>query len=317
VIEDVIVAADVSIRRAGLSTVSKDGEEICASAAAVASSPLSRAWFELLERVAAHEARKDSAERYPVLDIDGVLVGKPRLRAEIFPESDDPERWRYARSNGIAIHRDWRTACERAFWELAERDRIVRAWYGEIRPTHLPLEVSATVLAGASGYDWRVCSFPEPDPDSFSRSVEVVGVFGLPREDNGSPFVLGLAGRGTVGEAIDAATAEVLQLLGFLWGEPSPTSISSQPGPMQHLDTYQIPGAHEAIREWLDGGHAAYATEHDREPAPVQFVDLTADWLPDNMRVAKAVCAQAVPLVFGDTPLAGHLPAHLRRHPIP
>lgn len=53
-----------------------------------------------------------------------------------------------------------------------------------------------------------------------------------------------------------------------------------------------------------------------RPRADVAFVDLTASWLPRGLRVAKAICAEALPLVFGDPPYARHLDEDLRVHPI-
>jgi hypothetical protein len=35
-----------------------------------------------------------------------------------------------------------------------------------------------------------------------------------------------------------------------------------------------------------------------------------------GLRVAKAVCDDAMPLAFGDTPFTAHLPSKLRVHPI-
>jgi hypothetical protein len=116
--------------------------------------------------------------------------------------------------------------------------------------------------------------------------------------------------------------AEALQLLAFLWGEPLPDASSppSEPTPTQHLDTYQVKGAHEIIRHWLEGAHVAYWPAKDRPSrrrSRVGYVDLTPAWLPKELRVVKAVCKEATPLLFGDSPLAAHLPATLRLHPIP
>ncbi|HVH41766.1 MAG TPA: YcaO-like family protein [Labilithrix sp.] len=315
VVEDVIVADHVAIHRAGLSTIAEGGEEVCGAAAGCGGSALSRAWFELLERVSGLEAIRMAKGSYRMLTDDGDLSGT-MAAADIFPESDAPEQWRYARSNGVALHADWNTACRRARWELAERDRVIRSWHGEIRPTPVPFEGARTPLAGAKSFEWLAYSFPEDDVSSFSHGVEVVGVFGFPRQD-AAPFVLGLAGRGTLGDAFDAAASEALQLLAFLWGEPIPETPPTDPGPMQHLDTYQVRGAHERVRRWLSGDHVGYWTSRPRVASQVAYVDLTPSWLPGDLRVAKAVCKEATPLVFGESPFAAHLPAELRRHPIP
>jgi hypothetical protein len=74
---------------------------------------------------------------------------------------------------------------------------------------------------------------------------------------------------------------------------------------------------HRVVREWLEGAHVAY-----RAPTPIHagdpevlFVDLTPRWL-HGLSVSKAVCAEAVPLMFGDGPLGARLPRELQVHPI-
>jgi hypothetical protein len=316
IIEDVIVADGIELHRAGLSTT-MGGEEVCGSAAEHGGPASARAWFELLERVSGLEALARRASSYELKTEDGETL-TTWSHAEAFPESDSPDRWRYARSNGIALHADWATACRRALWELAERDRVLRSWYGEITPRAIPLRSS--VLSTARTYEWRAAAFPESEVSSFSRGIEVVGVFGFPTSED-APFVLGLAGRPSLDEAIAAAEREALQLLAFLWGEPLPDGpIKDAPSPMQHLDTYQVRGASEAVRRWLDGAHRTYG-KASRRPSttsgPVGFIDLTPPWFTGDLRVAKACSTEAMPLVFGDSPYARHLPPELRVHPIP
>lgn len=318
-VEDVIVADDVEIHRAGVATIGTGGEEACGSAAGVEPGAAERAWYELLERICTLEAARGESASYRLRSDGGDVVGS-MASDRVFPQSDAPERWRYARSNGVAIHRDWKSACDRARWELAERDRVVRSWLGEILPRRLATELIPRSVIRATSYDWRAYSFSDEQADGFADDVEVVGVFGLPTRD-GVPFVLGLAARPNLGDAVEAAASESLQMLAFLWGEEPPTDLAAvPPGAAQHLDRYQVRGAHELVREWLDDGHARYWTserERRRTAAPVEYVDLTPPWLGDGLRVAKASCLDAVPLAFGDSPLTAHLPKQLRLHPIP
>ena len=116
------------------------------------------------------EAIRDARGSYLMLSEAGDIVGDVPS-AKLFPESDAPERWRYARSNGVALHADWSTACRRARWELAERDRVIRSWHGEIRPERLAIDVGTAPLGRAKSYDWRAYSFPEHDPLAFSRTA--------------------------------------------------------------------------------------------------------------------------------------------------
>jgi hypothetical protein len=276
-----------------------------------------RSYFELLERVATLEALRCKLPEYPLLTNEQVPAGHAAT-ATVFPESDDPARWRYARSNGVALHADWRTACVRAGWELAERDRILRSWYGTIRPTRLAFPRSSALTSVAS-YDWRAYAFPEPDATSFSFGVDVAGVFGFPTRPD-APLVMGFGARAEATGALDAAETEAMQLLAFLWGEPSPEVLPQMgPTPGHHVDRFQWRPYHRQLRDWLDGAHVV----HDRKPAAnvgerreTAFVDLTPPWLGGGLRVAKAVCATATPLIFGDSPLAGHLPVEVRAHPI-
>lgn len=322
-IEDVAVVDGVSVHRAGVSVRASDGEEILGAAVDARATPIARAWFELFERVSGLEALRQERQTLELRDRDDKVIGTSS-RAEVFPESGVSERWRYARSNGVALHEDWRSACERALWECAERDRVLRSWYGGIVPVPLRVNFATTPLASAQSYELCAYSFPEERASAFSSGIEVVGVFGFPMRD-GIPFVLGMAGRPSVDAAFDAAVLETLQTLGFLWGEPLPNAPpeAATPSPSLHLDTYQVNGAHRAVRNWLDGGHVRYApsslASRDQSPRSesVGFVDLTPPWLPSGWRVAKVVCSEATPLVFGDSPFAAHLPPDLRLHPIP
>lgn len=307
--EDVIDVAGISVRRAGVSTVGPDGEEILGSAADVATSPLERSYFELLERVTIQEAAR-TARPWDVLASDGRVL---RTDAEIFPVSEAPARWRYARSNGVALHVDWATATLRAQWELAERDRVLRAWYGESTPSILPEEETSR-SAVPRGYSWRAYSFPSAA--LLRGEVEVIGVFGFPSDET-LPFTLGFAGRATRAEAVRDASREALQLLAFLWGEPTPAEAPPPgPTPAHHRDRYQFAPNRRIVRDWLAGGAVLpRPPAAEAGPATVTFVDLTPRWL-GGLRVAKAQSGAAMPLTFGDSPCAGHLPLPHRFHPI-
>jgi len=314
VVEDFITIDRLTIHRAGVSTVGPDGGEVCGSAADAAGSARERAWYELLERVSALEMSRRPAARLAVMDEDAAQIDAWAYE-EVFPESDDPARWRYSISNGVALHESWASACRRAFWELAERDRVLHTWLGSLVPASVDVDLASTPLGRVRTNEWRVCRFRDDSP-GFSRGVEVAGVFGFPRDD-AAPFVLGFAGRPTLREAVDAAMAEALQMMAFLWGEPFPEEVPANAGPAQHLDRYQVRGAWEIVRAWLDGAHVRYAQPRPpRRAERVGFVDLTPPWLEGGLRVAKAVCREAAPLVFGESPLVRHLPPELRIHPI-
>jgi hypothetical protein len=327
VFEDEIVADGVRLRRGAVSSTGPSGEEVTGAAVELAQSPVARGYWELLERVSTLTAIGGRSASVGTFAADGTRVGD-RDGASVFPESDDPERWRYARSNGVAIHCDWRNAADRALWELAERDRVVRAWLGETTPELLPANAVGPILRSAASYDWLACSFPVPAGATFSIGVEVVGIFGFPVAKE-LPMVSGYGARPKLGDALDAAECEALQTFGFLWGEPVSLAPPERgPTPAHHLEHFQWPPHRAHVRRWLECGHGSFlgATRRSSEPKPrrpphnddsdVVFADLTPDWMDGHVRVVKALTDQAMPLVFGDGPFARHLPDDLRLYPI-
>lgn len=315
-VQDSITADGVELHRVGVATRSPAGEEITGAAVETGGAPLARGYFELLERVSTLEA---IAARVPLpaRNTAGELEGWSSSPAELFVESDDPERWRYARSNGVAIHDSWQSACERAYFELVERDRVLRAWYGETRP--IPVELPAgTSLDGLQSYDVQASLFPPAPAVTLGLDVVVVGVFGFPKRE-GLPLLLGYGARRLQVDAIEAAIRESLQALGFLWGEPLPSELPALgPSPAAHVEAMLYPPNHDRLRSWLRDGHEQFAPPaRDCEPhGKVVFSDLTPSWL-SGLFVAKASCPQARPLAFGASPFVQHLPADLRAHPIP
>ncbi len=346
VVGDVIDADGMTIERAGVSAVHPSGEEITGSAASVVPAPSGaietgqRAWFELFERAAVMEAiTKQQAWR--VLTAEGESHGI-HSHAELFPESPEPTRWRYARSNGVALHVTWADACARAHRELVERDRVLGAWYGDLQPRRIDLDLGAAGLDRSSSYEWRAYSFDDDEPSA----PHVAGVFGFPASAT-APLVYGFSAAGDARHALTDAAREATQLLAFLWGEPiSAPSLAvgmvAAPTPGDHLDHYQPHERHGILKSWLDHGHvsrwgsapnpahapicAARSGADARPPSsptlarvgrePV-FADITPLWLAQyGYYVAKAI-APARPLAFGDSPFVSHMSPTLRIHPIP
>jgi hypothetical protein len=317
--EDVIDVGGLPMHRAGLSSTT-DGAEALGSAADWEGLPSARAEFELLERVTILDASRARGVPFRTRTLAGELSGEVPVDA-VFPVSPEPASWAYARSNGAALYSDWAGACTRALHELAERDRILRAWLGQTAPVRVAMDPSAAPIARMRSYEWSAFSFPAPADHDFAPGVEVVGVFGFPCAPS-EPFAVGFGARDSVTGALAAAAREALQLLSFLWGEPvssqapDPTST-----PMCHLETYQARDRQELLRRWLEGRHRAYGRKDGSgEPtgrASVAFVDLTPAWMQGNLRVAKALSDAALPLTFGLSPLTAQLPEELRIHPIP
>ncbi|HVY46639.1 MAG TPA: YcaO-like family protein [Minicystis sp.] len=320
-VEDRVVVDGIALRRAGLSSVGPDGQEVTGAAVEIDGDPTPRARFELVERastLAAIAARRDA---FPLLDADGRPFGIAPF-GDVFPASAAPACWRPARSNGVALHATFAAARERALWELAERDRVLRAWYGETRPR--PIAAWAIgPLGRASRHRVVAAAFPCPPGARWSEHLEVAGVFGFPRAPD-APLLLGYAARPSLGAAIAAAEAECLQQLAFLDGEPIPKEPPPPgPSPMHHLEHFQYPGHHGLLEAFLREGHERHGRSLRRaarvrvRPAAPSFVDLTPAELVGHVRVVKALCADAAPLCFGESPAVRDLPAALRVHPIP
>jgi len=316
-VDDTVDADGLSIRRVGLCATSEHGQAI-GSAADVLEDPVDRARFELLERIAIAEAVRPSSERFfRVRSSTGDDLGTARFE-EVFRPSDAPDRWAFARSNGVSLNAGWSQACAGAARELVERDRVMRAWLGETVPVRMGDQAGSSFLSGAHSYEWRIYVFPPPEGPAIGCDLEVVGVFGFPRVE-GRPLVSGYGARAHRDEAVLAAQKEALQLLAFLWGEPLPDRAPDPlPAPMTHLETFQMPDRHPVLRRWLDEGHAAHY-----RPGPVadadrsfRFADLTPPWQEGQLHVARALCPAAIPLIFGLSPLLAHLPSELRIHPI-
>ncbi len=318
-VEEQVVADGLILGRAGVCVKTPSGEVVTGSAAGRGPAPMGRARYEAWERAAVIEAMSSGRDVLTLRDRAGEAIGLVP-RSAVFPESDAPQAWRHARSNGVALHDDWARACDRAWWELCERDRVLRAWLGETVPSLLPARRAGAAeapWAGSSSYDWQVARFGEAD--AVLAGVEVVGVFGFPKPAS-APMVVGYGARPSLDAAIEAAAGEAFQNLAFLWGEEIPARWPPVgPTPLHHLEHLLWPGSHPVTRAWLAGGHDAHFDGAARPPLrrPGGFVDLTPAWLEGRGRVCRAIADDAVTLTFGADPAFGHLPHELRVHPIP
>ncbi len=300
--EGSVTIAGREVRRVGLACRSTDGAEVTGSAAELDRSPLARAYFELLERASLLEAR---GRLHPLCDARGRVLGALREDAGLAPEGTPV---RPARSNGLALHLSFEEACRRAALELAERDRVLRAWYGE-----LPVAPAAppALLAPFDTHEWRACAIAEE-----GDAAEVAAVIGFPRRPE-LPLARGFGAAASLGAALEAAAREAVQNLAFLWDEPVPAAApESAPRPMFHLDYYLYPGHHAHLARWLDGAHHRPSPRAPRRGEP-RFVDLTPASLRGKLSVARAVSDGARPLVFGEVacPPPGLPGSHV--HPIP
>jgi len=306
VVDDRVSLCRRTIRRAGVAATGPAGLAACGSAAAVDRSPLRRSWFELLERAATLEAASDASRRFVLRDAR--WAEREEVPADlVFPPSPAPERWRFALSNGTALHADRAEACRRAALELAERDRALRAWRGDARPEPVAPPSDVVQELPLDGYDWRACRLPPAGANILDVPAEVAMVVGFPRDPT-----LSLARGCGAGRSLDAALRracnEALQGLAFLCDEVVPREEPAPaPSPLYHLDLYLWPGRHERLQRWLDGEHGATGRRAPDGQGELRYVDLTPEPLRGELWIIKALHAEAVPLTFGRAPsdLAG------------
>jgi ribosomal protein S12 methylthiotransferase accessory factor YcaO len=285
----------VSVELCGLATVG-DGETVTGSAGEVGELPLARAYFELLERTSVVEAMK-SSNHLRLLNPDAGHM-RAAYAHEIFRGSNDPT-FRYARSNGVAGASSWPAACSAARWELIERDRILRSWYGQTRPVRCQ-DLSLSSLAGLdSFYECQAFSFPGV---SAPYPGEVVGVFAFPKIAD-APLSYGFAAEPDTARAIRKASRECVQRIGFLWGEEvSASEPAFVPNAEYHQEYYLRPCMHDALRAWLDGDHFRLPCEiepRSGEVRPEEFVDVTPQHLQGDFFVAKVLPGDELELGFG------------------
>jgi hypothetical protein len=313
---ETVSVAGVEIHLSGFSAESQDGDAITGSAAELDTAPMNRAYFELLERASIVAAERSKAQEWSVRDARGVAHGCIESSA-LVPENPEPDRWRYARSNGVALGPSWSDACRSALWELIERDRILRSWYGDFAPGRIVLPPGLIPNRLDELYAFEAYSF------GISRcsTAEVVAVFGFPRVDS-NPLLYGFGARGRQSDALAVAAKESIQRLGFLWGEPIPSEDPEfSPGPHFHQELFLRPSSHAQLHQWLAGEQDALKPswrQPCRQASPRLFADITPPALASKLFVAKALPQTELPLVFGigHPQIESKLPDYLKVHPI-
>lgn len=301
------------VHSVGLYASSERGVDATGSAAALIAAPVERAYFELLERTAILDAQSGGGRELPLIDDRGTLLGSVG-RDMTFPEAPRPDEWRYSLSNGIAAARTIEHAMHAARAELAERDSVLRSWFGGRAPTRHRSPAFASWCPTTS-YDVEMYSFANDGPSS---DLVVAGVFAFPRRAQ-APLVYGLGAARTLDEAIERAGSECQQRLAFLWGEAVPSEVPPfAPTASYHQELYLWPASHVRLRAWLRGEHADGAfLVAAPGPTSSRFVDLTPEHLISRAWVVKALPRSEIQLTFG----RGHpdVPPALQRygvHPI-
>lgn len=276
----------------GLSLPDDKRGEITASAVGPLDSALTRAFFELHERVALLEPNDSLPERAP-------LSAQPS--------------WTYSLSNGAAAHLNFEKAAEAAHRELIERDRVLRSWWGEFKPSPTRLLASPTTIALSEFYDLESYDFGE----------SVAGVFGVPTEGM-RPLFLGFGCKGDLAASIDHAVHEGLQRIAFLWDEPASegTKHDDEDGSLSvdsHLTAYLSLETSDILRNWLTCGHPKIRLKPHAPNVIPRFEDLTPPSLKGKLAVVRCLADDRMPLTFGrghpwfadpKDPLARDFPLH-------
>ncbi len=247
---------------------------------------LERAYFELQERMAALDAVDVSVTTH--------------------------EHYKASLSNGLAAGLTRSGSRARAYYELLERDAVLRSWYGWSQPKPIP---DAHEPLPSEFYETKLVEFPL---HARHHPSACAGYFGFPR-NNDNPLVFGFGSGPELGSAIESARRECVQRLAFLWGEEIPEREPEfQCTAGFHQEWYLYPAHHGVLRDWLEGGNPCTkkvepTTEVSAGPT---FSDLTPPHLKGRMHITRATDTGLLPLLFGADPISSGLPAGLRIHPI-
>jgi hypothetical protein len=132
----------------------------------------------------------------------------------------------------------------------------------------------------------------------------VAGVFGFPAESH-YPFIYGFAGRATLNLALKHAATEMLQRLGFLWGEKLSGDLPEfSPTSDYHLEYFLSSEGVGRARDWLDGKNfkrfrLVYPSKRRNEGNQYQYQDITPISLVSKIHVVRAASQSRIPLTFG------------------
>ncbi|RZA25318.1 MAG: hypothetical protein EOP10_07235 [Proteobacteria bacterium] len=320
---DKVVIENLSIYLSGIEATHPKFGSVTGSAAELSPYPSDRAWFELVEHITLVESFISDQKAYALLNADGSKTGRILGKEWVFPTSASPE-FQFSKSNGAALHRSWEEACKQATLELVQRHLILSSWVGLLRPlvtmegaAHSPLNSIRQL------YEVKRVHFGAQRVASMTTPIFVSGIALLPRSET-APLILGFGSGESGWDSLRKAEEDALQRLGFLWGEEIPSELPAfSPTNLYHQDYYLMPEQRDKIEGWLSGAFFKNPrSEKESETTlcrtlDIHFVDLTL-FEELELKVARAFCPQAIPLVFGKWRVREFtdLPDALLLHPI-
>jgi hypothetical protein len=282
------------LKMVGLVAKGPGNPPVTSSAVSLDDSPLLRAYFELIERVSICLAENSEKEDFVKFSTKG--QSSAITKSALFPQSPDPLRWVYSRSNGVGAHINFHSACCSAGLELIERDVILRAWCGDSQINLCPVKQDELPKMVNENYEIKSYLFT-PQMTSLGM-IYVCGTFGFPKEVN-APFICGFGASFNEKAAQEHAFRESMQRLGFLWGEVPPDTVEFSPSPEFHLEYYWKYSNQLVIRNWLEQRSSTQIDMNGTFLDDLTFVDITPESAHSQYSVVKAVSVNRIPLYFG------------------
>ncbi|MEK6704515.1 MAG: YcaO-like family protein [Bdellovibrionota bacterium] len=288
-----VTVGDIEIHTVGVVSHASDFGEVWGSAAGLKASPVERAYFELLERIAIVEAESGQTD---LGTINASGEAKDTVSYDkIFPESTAPSEWIFSRSNGVAIGRTISSAQLRSACELIERHRVLNMWYKKKAPKPYPDSCDINESKFYDTYTFHKYDFGYVKVGD--NPVFVVGVLGVPKNP-AWPEVMGFGSYSSFEYALKKAFEECIQRIGFLWGEEYSDfdKIIFSPSPLYHQEVYLSGHGRRLLATWLSGNASLNDSGDEFD---ITWADLTPERWRGKLHVLRAISGEAIPLIFG------------------
>lgn len=209
--------------------------------------------------------------------------------------SFESNSFRYALSNGVALHQTFEKASKNAYLELLERNEILKSWYYNTPIKHLS---SDSVNFGEEinqKYEILVVDF------SNTPQAHVIGIFALPKSEEVN-LIYGFGCAVNLSEAINKAQKEFITRLGFLWDQAPDEEYSNKNSSSYHQEFYLRKENLPYIKEWLYEGEVPKKEIDGLQLKGVDYVNITGKTLDNLYFVIKATSSDSIPLFFGLPP---------------